>query len=166
MHPLGHYLFEILYNNPPLLPPAVLLQRQQVCKWKCAAIKLILKESATEDVLNPVALRACIGKLFTALFRNHCRRLSCLWSQAAPRTDLFKSSPLTFVLTWSGGWWDGVLKSLHLVELTVSYETNFVDGTQRETVKYFDLVEQAHARIYETKPFIIERWVIEVFHTS
>ena len=48
-------------------------------EWKCAAIKLIPKGSVVEDPTNPanfrpIALTACIGKLFTTLLRNRWLR--------------------------------------------------------------------------------------------
>ena len=45
-------------------------------------------------------------------------------------------------------WWDFSNKSVCFVELTVSFETNFVDATERKTTKYTDLVQQARSKGY------------------
>lgn len=42
--------------------------------------------------------------------------------------------------------WSEALKKVTLVELTVCYETNFVDAKQRKTQKYLDLVEACESR--------------------
>ena len=67
--------------------PSLLVQLFNICwsqsiipsEWKCAAIKLIPKGSATEDATNPanfrpIALTPCISKLFTTLLRNRWLR--------------------------------------------------------------------------------------------
>ena len=79
---VGYVVFK---RCPSLLP--VLVQLFNACwdqsiipqEWKCAAIKLIPKGSAVEDPTNPanfrpIALTACIGKLFTTLLRNRWLR--------------------------------------------------------------------------------------------
>ena len=79
---IGYVIFK---KCPSLLP--VLVQLFNICwsqsiipsEWKCAAIKLIPKGSATEDATNPanfrpIALTPCIGKLFTTLLRNRWLR--------------------------------------------------------------------------------------------
>ena len=48
-------------------------------------------------------------------------------------------------------WWDEAHKSLHLVELTVCFETNFKEAALRKSAKYVHLVEQAEARGYMTE---------------
>ena len=53
-------------------------------------------------------------------------------------------------------WWDEVCKSLRLAELTVCFETNFDEAARRKSAKYFDLVEQAQAKGYDTKLITIE----------
>ena len=45
-------------------------------------------------------------------------------------------------------WWDFSNKSVCFVELTVSFETNFVDAAERKTTKYTDLVWQARSKGY------------------
>ena len=75
---IGHIIFK---RCPSLLP--ALVQLFNICwaqstipvVWKCVAIKLTPKSSATEDPANPanfrpIALTPCIGKLFTTLLRN------------------------------------------------------------------------------------------------
>jgi hypothetical protein len=79
---IGYAIFK---KCPSLLP--VLVQLFNICwsqsiipsEWKCAAIKLIPKGSATEDATNPanfrpIALTPCISKLFTTLLRNRWLR--------------------------------------------------------------------------------------------
>ena len=79
---VGYVMFKVC---PSLLP--ALVQLFNICwaqstipgEWKCAAIKLIPKGSASEDSTNPanfrpIALTPCIGKLFTTLLRNHWLR--------------------------------------------------------------------------------------------
>ena len=76
----------VIFKRCPSLLPA-LVQLFNICwaqstipgEWKCAAIKLIPKGSASEDTTNPVnfrpiALTPCIGKLFTTLLRNRWLR--------------------------------------------------------------------------------------------
>ena len=48
-------------------------------------------------------------------------------------------------------WWDETHKSITLVELTVCFETNFVEAARRKTAKYLHLVEQAKARGYRSE---------------
>ena len=45
-------------------------------------------------------------------------------------------------------WWDFSNKSVCFVELTVCFETNFVDAAERKTTKYADLVRQARNNGY------------------
>ena len=45
-------------------------------------------------------------------------------------------------------WWDFSHKSVCFVELTVCFETNFVDAAERKTTKYADLVRQARSNGY------------------
>ena len=79
---VGYVIFK---QCPSLLPALVQLfnmcwaQSTIPAEWKCAAIKLIPKSSATEDPANPanfrpIALTPCIGKLFTTLLRNRWLR--------------------------------------------------------------------------------------------
>ena len=76
----------VIFKRCPSLLPA-LVQLFNICwaqstipgEWKCAAIKLIPKGSASEDTTNPanfrpIALTPCIGKLFTTLLRNRSLR--------------------------------------------------------------------------------------------
>ena len=48
-------------------------------------------------------------------------------------------------------WWDEAHKSLILAELTVCFETNFEEASQRKSAKYLNLVEQAQAKGYKTE---------------
>ena len=79
---IGYAIFEKCLS---LLP--VLVQLFNICwsqsiipsEWKCAAIKLTPKGSATDDATNPanfwpIALTLCISKLFTTLLRNRWLR--------------------------------------------------------------------------------------------
>ena len=76
----------IIFKRCPSLLPA-LVQLFNICwsqsviphQWKCAAIKLIPKGSAAEDISNPanfrpIALTPCTGKIFTTLLRNRWLR--------------------------------------------------------------------------------------------
>ena len=45
-------------------------------------------------------------------------------------------------------WWDFSHKSVCFVELTVCFETNYVDAAERKTTKYADLVRQARSNGY------------------
>ena len=47
-------------------------------------------------------------------------------------------------------WWDERHRYLHMVELTVCFESNFVEAAERKSAKYMDLVEQSHTKGYET----------------
>ena len=47
-------------------------------------------------------------------------------------------------------WWDETDRSLHMVELTVPFESNFVEAAERKSAKYTDLVERARANGYQT----------------
>ena len=71
----------IIFKKCPSLLPA-LVKLFNICwaqstipgEWKCAAIKLIPKSSASEDTTNPgnfrpIALTPCVGKLFSSLLR-------------------------------------------------------------------------------------------------
>ena len=79
--PFDRIGYSIFKKCPSLLPALVLLfntcwaQSSIREGWKCAAIKLIPKSSASEDANNPanfrpIALTPCVGKLFTSLLRN------------------------------------------------------------------------------------------------
>ena len=46
-------------------------------------------------------------------------------------------------------WWDDQQMSLVLVELTVSYETNFDEAAERKEVKYEELVIGLQATGYD-----------------
>ena len=72
----------IIFKKCPSLLPA-LVKLFNICwaqstipgEWKCAAIKLIPKSSASEDTTNPgnfrpIALTPCVGMLFSSLLRN------------------------------------------------------------------------------------------------
>jgi hypothetical protein len=76
----------IIFKKCPSLLPA-LVKLFNICwaqstipgEWKCAAIKLIPKSSASEDTTNPgnfrpIALTPCVGKLFSSLLRNRWLR--------------------------------------------------------------------------------------------
>ena len=76
----------IIFKKCPSLLPA-LVKLFSICwaqstipgEWKCAAIKLIPKSSASEDTTNPgnfrpIALTPCVGKLFSSLLRNRWLR--------------------------------------------------------------------------------------------
>ena len=76
----------IIFKKCPSLLPA-LVKLFNICwaqstipgVWKCAAIKLIPKSSASEDTTNPgnfrpIALTPCVGKLFSSLLRNRWLR--------------------------------------------------------------------------------------------
>ena len=45
-------------------------------------------------------------------------------------------------------WWDFSDKSVCFTELTVCFETNFVNAAARKTTKYTDLVRQARSNGY------------------
>ena len=47
-------------------------------------------------------------------------------------------------------WWDERHRYLHIVELTVCFESNFVEAAERKSAKYMDLVEEGHANGYKT----------------
>ena len=79
---VGYVVFK---KCPSLIPALVRLFNtcwdQSVIpgEWKCAAIKLIPKSSASDDTANPanfrpIALTPCIGKLFTSILRNRWLR--------------------------------------------------------------------------------------------
>ena len=76
----------IIFKKCPSLLPA-LVKLFNTCwtestiprEWKCAAIKLIPKASASDDPNNPgnfrpIALTPCVGKLYTTLLRNRWLR--------------------------------------------------------------------------------------------
>ena len=46
-------------------------------------------------------------------------------------------------------WWDEALKKVSLVELTVCFDTNFLQAAQRKEGKYIHLVEQGKAKGYK-----------------
>ena len=83
--PFDRVGYTIFKKCPSLLPALVKLfnicwaQSTIPGEWKCAAIKLIPKSSASEDSsepgnFRPIALTPCIGKLFTTLLRNRWLR--------------------------------------------------------------------------------------------
>ena len=47
-------------------------------------------------------------------------------------------------------WWDETYRSLHMDELTVPFEANFVEAAEKKSTKYMDLVELARATSYQT----------------
>ena len=54
-------------------------------------------------------------------------------------------------------WWDFSNKSVCFIELTVSFETNFVDAAERKTTKYADLVRQARSKGYSREEYLTTR---------
>ena len=46
-------------------------------------------------------------------------------------------------------WWDEAHKKVSLVELTVCFDTNFLQAAQRKEGKYIHLVEQGKAKGYK-----------------
>ena len=79
--PFDQIGYQIFKKCPVLLPAladlfnACWMQSTIPQQWKCAAIKLIGKASATSDAtkpsnFRPIALTPCIGKLFTTILRN------------------------------------------------------------------------------------------------
>ena len=53
-------------------------------------------------------------------------------------------------------WWDDQQKSLMLVELTISYETNFDDAAERKEVRYEELITGARASGYDAELITLE----------
>ena len=83
--PFDRVGYIILKKYPALIP--LLIHLFNICwaqstlprEWKSAAIKLIAKNSATEDPNNPanfrpITLTPCISKIFTTLLRNRWLR--------------------------------------------------------------------------------------------
>ena len=53
-------------------------------------------------------------------------------------------------------WWDDQQKSPMLVELTISYETNFDDAAERKEVMYEELITRTWASGYGTEFITLE----------
>jgi len=53
-------------------------------------------------------------------------------------------------------WWDDQQKSLMLIELTISYETNFDDAAERKEVKYEELITGARTSGYDAELITLE----------
>ena len=53
-------------------------------------------------------------------------------------------------------WWDDTARSMNVVELTVPFETSFVEVAERKSVKYVNLVQQARVSGYAAKLITLE----------
>jgi len=63
-------------------------------------------------------------------------------------------------------WWDDRQKSLMLIELTISYETNFNDAAERKEVKYEELITGAQTSGYDAELITLEVGSREVINPA
>ena len=53
-------------------------------------------------------------------------------------------------------WWDDTARLMNVIELTVPFETSFVEGAERKSVKYVNLVQRARTSGYAAKLITLE----------